>query len=202
MKQKRGQLIILSGPSGAGKGTICEAALKAIPNLKISTSATTRKPRGTEKNGVEYFFLSEAAFKKKIENGEFLEYAKVHDHYYGTPKAHIVQMLDKGIDVILEIDVQGAAQIKEKMGYGITIFIAPPSLQELQERLVDRKTDSAEQITLRMKNAQTELKQAQNYDYIIVNRTVDQAVDDLTAILRAEKCRSLNNLEIIQEMLM
>ncbi len=202
MKQKRGQLIILSGPSGAGKGTICEAALNTIPNLRVSISATTRMPRGKEQNGVEYFFLSEETFREKIEEGAFLEYAKVHDHYYGTPKAHIVQMLDEGVNVILEIDVQGAAQIKEQMGYGITIFIAPPSLSELKERLVDRKTDSFEQIALRMKNAQLELKQAQNYDYIIVNRTVDRAVSDLAAILRAEQCRSLNNLEIIQEMLM
>lgn len=202
MKQQRGQLIILSGPSGAGKGTVCQAATAHNPNLKISISATTRAPRGEEQNGVEYFFLDKADFEKKIEEDAFLEYAKVHDHYYGTPKAHVLQMLDEGTDVILEIDVQGAAQIKEKLGFGVLIFIAPPSIQVLKERLVNRKTDSDAQIQLRMKNALTELKQAEHYDYVIVNDTVDQAVADLEAIIRAERCRTQNNLEIIEEMLM
>lgn len=202
MKQQRGQLIILSGPSGAGKGTVCQAATAHNPNLKISISATTRAPRGEEQNGVEYFFLDKADFEKKIEEDAFLEYAKVHDHYYGTPKAHVLQMLDEGTDVILEIDVQGAAQIKEKLGFGVLIFIAPPSIQVLKERLVNRKTDSDAQIQLRMKNALTELKQAEHYDYVIVNDTVDQAAADLEAIIRAERCRTQNNLEIIEEMLM
>ena len=202
MKQQRGQLIILSGPSGAGKGTVCQAAMAHSSSLKISISATTRAPRGEEKDGVEYFFLDEAEFEKKIEEGAFLEYAKVHDHYYGTPKAHVLQMLDEGMNVILEIDVQGAAQIKEKLGFGILIFIAPPSIEVLKERLVNRQTDSDAQIQLRMKNAMSELKQATQYDYVIVNNTVDQAVEDLEAIIRAEQCRSQNNLEIIEEMLM
>ncbi|RRF93937.1 MAG: guanylate kinase [Eubacteriaceae bacterium] len=202
MKKQRGQLIILSGPSGAGKGTVCQAATAHNPNLKISISATTRAPRGAERDGVEYFFLDKADFEKKIEEDAFLEYAKVHDHYYGTPKAHVLQMLDEGTDVILEIDVQGAAQIKEKLGFGVLIFIAPPSIQVLKERLVNRKTDSDAQIQLRMKNALTELKQAEHYDYVIVNDTVDQAVADLEAIIRAERCRTQNNLEIIEEMLM
>lgn len=202
MKQQRGQLIILSGPSGAGKGTVCQAATAHNPNLKISISATTRAPRGAERDGVEYFFLDKADFEKKIEENAFLEYAKVHDHYYGTPKAHVLQMLDEGTDVILEIDVQGAAQIKEKLGFGVLIFIAPPSIQVLKERLVNRKTDSDAQIQLRMKNALTELKQAEHYDYVIVNDTVDQAAADLEAIIRAERCRAQNNLEIIEEMLM
>ncbi|WP_295361046.1 guanylate kinase [uncultured Pseudoramibacter sp.] len=202
MKKQRGQLIILSGPSGAGKGTVCQAATAHNPNLKISISATTRAPRGAERDGVEYFFLDKADFEKKIEENAFLEYAKVHDHYYGTPKAHVLQMLDEGTDVILEIDVQGAAQIKEKLGFGVLIFIAPPSIQVLKERLVNRKTDSDAQIQLRMKNALTELKQAEHYDYVIVNDTVDQAAADLEAIIRAERCRTQNNLEIIEEMLM
>jgi guanylate kinase len=202
LKQQRGQLIILSGPSGAGKGTVCQAATAHNPNLKISISATTRAPRGAERDGVEYFFLDKADFEKKIEENAFLEYAKVHDHYYGTPKAHVLQMLDEGTDVILEIDVQGAAQIKEKLGFGVLIFIAPPSIQVLKERLVNRKTDSDAQIQLRMKNALTELQQAEHYDYVIVNDTVDQAVADLEAIIRAERCRTQNNLEIIEEMLM
>ena len=202
MKQQRGQLIILSGPSGAGKGTVCQAATAHNPNLKISISATTRAPRGAERDGVEYFFLDKADFEKKIEENAFLEYAKVHDHYYGTPKVHVLQMLDEGTDVILEIDVQGAAQIKEKLGFGVLIFIAPPSIQVLKERLVNRKTDSDAQIQLRMKNALTELKQAEHYDYVIVNDTVDQAAADLEAIIRAERCRTQNNLEIIEEMLM
>ncbi|MQM72704.1 MAG: guanylate kinase [Pseudoramibacter sp. EUB1.1] len=202
MKKQRGQLIILSGPSGAGKGTVCQAATAHNPNLKISISATTRAPRGAERDGVEYFFLDKADFEKKIEENAFLEYAKVHDHYYGTPKAHVLQMLDEGTDVILEIDVQGAAQIKEKLGFGVLIFIAPPSIEVLKKRLVNRKTDSDAQIQLRMKNALTELKQAEHYDYVIVNDTVDQAAADLEAIIRAERCRTQNNLEIIEEMLM
>jgi len=202
LKKQRGQLIILSGPSGAGKGTVCQAATAHNPNLKISISATTRAPRGAERDGVEYFFLDKADFEKKIEENAFLEYAKVHDHYYGTPKAHVLQMLDEGTDVILEIDVQGAAQIKEKLGFGVLIFIAPPSIEVLKKRLVNRKTDSDAQIQLRMKNALTELKQAEHYDYVIVNDTVDQAAADLEAIIRAERCRTQNNLEIIEEMLM
>lgn len=176
---------MVSGPAGAGKGTILKAAMVKLPSLHYSTSATTREPRQGEVDGKDYFFLDEATFKKRIDEDGFLEHAYVHGHYYGTPKQHVFDLLDEGKDVVLEIDVQGALQIKEALGFGTYIFIAPPSMAVLKKRLADRGTETAEQYALRIEHARGEIEEAQKYDYVVFNGELDTAVDDFVTIVKA-----------------
>ncbi|WP_281672988.1 guanylate kinase [Pseudoramibacter alactolyticus] len=185
---QRGSLIVMSGPSGVGKGTVCRAAMAQNSNLKLSVSATTRAPRSGEKDGVNYFFLDQTTFEERISEDAFLEYARVHDHYYGTPKAYVEQLLNQGTDVILEIDVQGALQIKESLGYGVYIFIAPPSLEELKQRLIGRQSESPEQVVLRLANALKELSLADQYDYIVTNDDLEKATRQFLHIIDAQHC--------------
>lgn len=191
----RGLLVVVSGPSGCGKGTVLGQLLKNDPNVFYSVSATTRKPREGEVDGVNYYFLSKEEFKRKIAEDGMLEYASYVGNYYGTPKQAVEEQCAAGHDVLLEIEVQGAMQVREKRPDAVFVFIAPPSMKELERRLVNRQTESEEVIHSRLKAAETELQFASKYDYIVVNDTVEQAVSDLTAILRAEKCRSerINN---------
>lgn len=209
-KIKSGTLIVLSGPSGAGKGTICDELLKQVNSLKLSVSMTTRSPRNGEIDGINYFFVSREEFEKKIEQNDFLEYAKVHgDYYYGTPKDKVVDALAKGQDIILEIDIQGALKVKEIMKEGIFIFIMPPSMRELRDRLVKRNTETKEKIVERFKNAYKEINEVTKYNYIVINDEVQNAVDKVKAIILAEKCRvdriedfELNNKEeLLHELL-
>ena len=188
-KKNRGNIIILSGPSGAGKGTIYHELLKNNPNLKISISMTTRKPREGETNGVEYFFVSEEEFKKEIENDAFIEYAVVHGNYYGTLKREVERDLDNGFDVILEIDIQGAINVKSKKPDGIFIFIMPPSMKELKNRLIKRGTETKEKLIERFKNAYKEINEMTKYNYVVINDEIDSAVKKVEAILVAERCR-------------
>ena len=178
MLNRKGLLLVVSGPSGAGKGTICKALLNKNDQIKLSVSATTRKPRNGEVNGVNYFF---------IENGEFLEYAQIYDNFYGTPKAAIIECLEKGQDVILEIEMQGARQIKEVYPEGVFIFVLPPSLEELKSRIVGRGTETQEEIEKRFSCAFEEINQIVNYDYFIVNEDIEKSVSDVEAIICAEK---------------
>ncbi len=187
--KNRGSLIILSGPSGAGKGTIYHELLKNNPNLRISISMTTRKPREGETNGVEYFFVTEEEFKKEIENDSFLEYAVVHGNYYGTLKREVERDLDDGYDVILEIDIQGALNVKSKKPDGIFIFIMPPSMKELKNRLIKRGTETKEKLVERFKTAYKEINEMTKYNYVVINDEVDLAVKKVEAILIAERCR-------------
>ena len=187
MLNRKGLLLVVSGPSGAGKGTICKALLNKNDQIKLSVSATTRKPRTGEVHGVNYFFIEKEEFTKMIENGEFLEHAQIYDNFYGTPKAAIIECLEKGQDVILEIEMQGARQIKEVYPEGVFIFVLPPSLEELKSRIVGRGTETQEEIEKRFSCAFEEINQIVNYDYFIVNEDIEKSVNDVEAIISAEK---------------
>ena len=187
MLNRKGLLLVVSGPSGAGKGTICKALLNKNDQIKLSVSATTRKPRNGEVHGVNYFFIEKEEFTKMIENGEFLEYAQIYDNFYGTPKAAIIECLEKGQDVILEIEMQGARQIKEVYPEGVFIFVLPPSLEELKSRIVGRGTETQEEIEKRFSCAFEEINQIVNYDYFIVNEDIEKSVSDVEAIICSEK---------------
>ena len=187
MLNRKGLLLVVSGPSGAGKGTICKALLNKNDQIKLSVSATTRKPRNGEVHGVNYFFIEKEEFTKMIENGEFLEYAQIYDNFYGTPKAAIIECLEKGQDVILEIEMQGARQIKEVYPEGVFIFVLPPSLEELKSRIVGRGTETQEEIEKRFSCAFEEINQIVNYDYFIVNEAIEKSVSDVETIICAEK---------------
>ena len=185
----KGSLIVLSGPSGAGKGTICNEVLNNNKNVWLSISCTSRKPRNGEIDGVNYYFLSKDEFESKIENNGFLEYAIYNDNYYGTPRDKIKEKLDQGIDVILEIEVQGALKVKELVKEAIFIFILPPSMEELKSRLKNRGTETEEKILKRFKTAYNEINEINKYNYVVVNDKIDSAVSKINAILLAEKCR-------------
>ncbi len=209
-RKKNGTLIVLSGPSGAGKGTICNELLKQVDTLNLSISMTTRSPRESEVDGKDYYFVTKEQFEEYIAKGNFLEYAKVHgDNYYGTPKNKVEEILSSGRDIILEIDIQGALEVKEKMEEGIFIFIMPPSMRELKDRLVKRNTESKDKIIERFKNAYKEINEVTKYNYIVINDEVQNAVDKVKAIILAEKCRvdriedfELNNEEeLLHELL-
>ena len=187
MVKRKGLLLVVSGPSGAGKGTICKSILEQNDHIKLSISATTRKPRTGEVHGVNYFFIDKEEFKKMIEQGEFLEYAQIYDNFYGTPKAAIMETLEKGQDVILEIEMQGARQVKEVYPEGIFVFVLPPSLKELKNRIVGRGTETAEEIEKRFSCAFEEIKQIDDYDYFIVNQDVEKSVKELESIISSEK---------------
>lgn len=187
---KNGKLYVFTGPSGTGKGTILSQVLKQDAILFLSVSATTRAPREGEIHGGHYYFLDKQTFEHKINNGEFLEYAQYVGNYYGTLEDPVNEQLKNGNDVILEIEVQGAMQIHEKRPDAVMIFVAPPSIEELERRLVGRGTENPEKVAARMKTAEEELKQADKFDYIIVNDDLDCAIADLLAILRAERCRN------------
>ena len=187
MVKRKGLLLVVSGPSGAGKGTICKSILEQNDHIKLSISATTRKPRTGEVHGVNYFFIDKEEFKKMIEQGEFLEYAQIYDNFYGTPKSAIMETLEKGQDVILEIEMQGARQVKEVYPEGIFVFVLPPSLEELKNRIVGRGTETAEEIEKRFSCAFEEIKQIDDYDYFIVNQDVEKSVKELESIISSEK---------------
>ncbi|GEB41200.1 guanylate kinase [Leuconostoc lactis] len=190
MMTQRGLLIVLSGPSGVGKGTVRKAIFEEEGiDFQYSISATTRQPRVGEVDGEDYFFVSREEFEQKIVNGDMLEYAQYVNNYYGTPKSFIDETLASGRDVFLEIDVQGALQVKSKMPEGIYIFLTPPDLTNLRERLVGRGTDSQEVIEKRVAAARDELKQMINYDYAVENDQVIHAVDRIKAIITAERLR-------------
>ena len=198
---KRGLLIVLSGPSGVGKGTVRAAIFaKGEQKFVYSISATTRLPRTGETDGVDYFFKTREEFEQMIQNKQLLEYAEYVGNYYGTPLEYVENTLAKGKDVFLEIDVQGAIQVRELMPEGVFIFLTPPDLNELESRIVNRGTDSDEVIAKRMKTAREELELMKYYDYSVVNDTVDNAVQKIEAIIQTEHLRIIRNLDTIEEL--
>lgn len=201
-QNKRGLLIVVSGPSGAGKDTIINEVLKVNKSIWVSISMTSRNPRGSEEDGKDYFFVTREEFLENIKEGNFLEYAGYNGNYYGTPKHKINEYLEKGIDVILIIEIQGALQIKELIKDALFIFIMPPSMEELKMRLINRGTDSEDKIISRFKTAYQEINEVSKYNYVVVNDEVISARDKVLAIINAEKCRvdrieevTLNNNE-------
>ena len=192
---EKGVLLIISGPSGSGKGTIVERLVDDL-GYRVSISATTRNPRPNEENGVHYFFKTKEEFEKMIEAGELLEHACFCDNYYGTPKEYVERQLMEGNNIILEIEVQGALQVKKKYNDAVLIFTMPPTIAELRRRLVNRGTEDMETIDKRIKRAEEELEYLPQYDYIVINDTVEQAVRDVDCIVRAEKMRCGRNPEL------
>lgn len=208
--RERGSLIVISGPTCAGKDTICRELLKVNKNLWKSISYTSRPIRGNEVNGVDYFFVTKEEFEEKIRNDEMLEYAQVHyNDYYGTPKGHIKEKLDAGYDVILEMDIQGALQVKEKVSEAIFIFILAPSMEEIKNRLIKRGYENNEQMIERFKTAYREINELTKYNYVVVNDILEDAVNKVNSIITSEKCRVdrieevylSNEEEIIHELL-
>lgn len=186
----KGLLLVVSGPSGAGKGTICNLVRQQLPDLGYSVSVTTRKPRTGEVDGVNYFFKTVEQAKEMIAKGEFLEYAEVYGNYYGTPRQFVQDQLEAGKDVLLEIDIQGALQVKQRFPEGVFVFIVPPSLKILAERLRVRGTDAEDVIERRLASAVDELKFAPAYDYVLVNDVAEAEAEKILNILQCERSRS------------
>ena len=190
---KRGLLIVVSGASGTGKGTVCKKILSDLPEVAYSISATTRAPRPGEVDGKEYYFLSVEEFKSWIADGKFLEHAEVYGNFYGTPLNKIEERLNRGEDILLEIDVQGALNVKRKCPEGVYIFLLPPSLEELKRRIEGRGTETPESLSRRMKNALAEINVGLEYDYVVVNDSIENAAEKIKAILTAERLKVSRN---------
>jgi len=185
-------LLVISGPSGVGKGTICRELQKLDPTIYLSVSVTTRPPREGEKEGKDYYFVSEDRFRELMEQGELLEWARVYDYFYGTPRTAVNKARAAGRDVLLEIDVQGGLKVRENCPDSILLFVLPPSLEDLSIRLKRRGTESSDSIDSRLRWAESELPYYKQYDYVVVNDTVAEAVAKVSAIRIAEKCRPQN----------
>lgn len=185
----KGLLIVVSGPSGAGKDTICQKLIKENSNIWMSVSMTTRKPRSLEKDGVDYFFVSSEEFENKINDNTFLEYASYNDNYYGTPKDKVEEKLNEGKDVILVIDINGAVNIKKIIPSALFIFIMPPDMETLKNRLIGRKTESKDKVVQRFITAYNEVNNYKKYNYVVVNDKVEDAVNKVKSIIQSEKCR-------------
>ena len=193
----KGVLTVVSGFSGAGKGTVMKRLIQKYDDYALSISVTTRKPREGERDGIEYFFKTKEEVETMIENDEFLEYARYVDNYYGTPRFYVEEMLAKGKNVILEIEIQGAMQIKAKNPEAVLVFVTPPSFEELRNRLVGRGTETADVIESRLRRASEEAEGMPSYDYILVNDQVEDCVDRLHQIILSERAKAQRNEEFI-----
>ena len=201
MENDKGLIIVLSGFSGAGKGTIMKHLLRKYPNkYHLSISATTRKMRPTEQEGVEYFFKTKEEFQKMIDNDELLEYASFADKSYGTPRSYVEELIDEGKDVILEIEVQGALQVKEKYPDALLLFVTPPSAQTLKDRLVGRGTEEPDVIAQRLAISSKESHLMDKYDYLIINDILEDSVNKVHTIIQSEHARTIRNTDSIAKM--
>ena len=197
----RGTLFVVSSPSGGGKGTLIRHVLEVVENLRYSVSYTTRAPRPGEVDGREYFFVNREIFEEMAGAGEFLEWACVHGNLYGTAKNQVIEETAAGADIILEIDVQGAASVRQLLMDSVSIFILPPSFEVLRQRLIARGTDSPDELELRLRNAPEELKQYSAFDYVIINDEVDRAMGQLAAIIYAERARCMRQESVVLEVI-
>jgi guanylate kinase len=196
-----GAIYIITSPSGGGKGTLIKEILQRVENIGYSVSYTTRKMREGEIHGQHYFFISNEEFESLIKQDEFLEYANVHGNYYGTSKTKVLEETEKGRDIILEIDVQGAEIIKQKLPEAIGIFILPPSFEVLKERLINRQTESDEDLAIRLKNSCAEVKQYKDFEYVVINEVVEKAVLELESIVLAERLKPKRQADNIKKIL-
>lgn len=196
--ERKCMLIVISGPSGVGKGTIFSRLLASDPSLTFSVSATTRSPRNGETDGVDYFFITEDKYQELVQQDAFLEHATVHGHSYGTLKSQIVEKLEKGLNVVLDIDPQGAKQVMAQWPECVSIFLLPPSYDKLRQRLYGRNTDATEEIERRLKNAKGEIEQAGMYQYVVVNDDLQVALNQVTAIVTAEKQRTSRYFPVVE----
>lgn len=201
MNMSKGFLLIVSGPAGTGKGTVCKEVLERNEDIIYSISATTRQPREGEEDGVNYLFINDDKFKNMIDKDEFLEHAHVHTNYYGTPKKFVAEQVEKGEIVLLEIDVQGALQIKQNYSEAVFVFLLPPTMEELRNRIIKRATESKEDIERRYKNAFKEIEFLGKYDYFVINNEIEKAVEDIESIIRAEKLRVKRHSNLKDEIL-
>lgn len=199
MMNKKGILIVVSGFSGAGKGTLMKEIMKQYDNYALSISATTRAPREGEVHGKEYFFSTVDEFEKMIANNELIEYAKYVDNYYGTPRAYVEQKLEEGKDVILEIEIQGALKVKEKFPETLLLFVTPPTVEELRRRLIGRGTETMEVIENRMKRAVEESEDMDQYDYLVINDNLQTCVREMHQIIQEEHKRTFRNIDFIEQ---
>ena len=197
----RGTLFVVSSPSGGGKGTLIRHVLEVVDNLSYSVSYTTRAPRLGEVNGREYFFVSREIFDEMVAAGEFLEWACVHGNFYGTAKRQIAEETAAGLDIILEVDVQGAASVRQLLMDSVSIFILPPSPEVLRQRLIARGTDSPEELEIRLRNAPEELKQYSAFDYVIINDEIKKAAHELASIVYAERARCMRQESLVREVI-
>lgn len=189
MANAKGKVFVITGPSGVGKGTVVEQVLKKVDNIYLSVSATTRQKRPGEKEGVNYFFKTKEEFDKMVQSDEFLEWAEFAGDYYGSPKFSINNYLSCGKDILLEIELQGAKQIKQKCPDAVLIFLAPPTFEALEERLIKRQTESIEKVKVRLKKAGQEMKEIKLFHYLVVNDKLDEAVKNVNSIIFAERCK-------------
>lgn len=199
---EQGILVVISGFSGAGKGTLLKAMMEKYHNYALSISATTRSPREGEQNGKEYFFVNRESFEKMIEEGQLIEYAQYVNNYYGTPRQYVFQQMADGKDVILEIEIQGALKIKEQFSEALLLFVMPPNADELKRRLVGRGTESAEVIEARLHRAEEEAAGIDSYDYILINDNLEQCMEDMHQLIQAQHNRVSNNLDFIEQIKM
>jgi len=201
MKNPKGKLFVVSAPSGAGKTTLCNRLLGRVNTIGYSVSYTTRTPRHDETDTEDYYFVSEEEFRGMIERDEFLEWAQVHGNYYGTSRLKVEEILETGRDVLLDIDPKGARQLREKLDYGIYVFITAPSMKDLETRLINRRTESEEIMRVRLENAREEIKHIHEYDYVIVNNEINRASNELESVYIAEhlKAKDINSIEDIME---
>jgi guanylate kinase len=197
----RGTLFVVSSPSGGGKGTIIRHVLEVVKNLSYSVSYTTRAPRQGEVDGREYFFVNQETFEEMVAAGEFLEWACVHGNLYGTAKNQVIEETNAGADIILEVDVQGAASVRQLLMDSVSIFILPPSYEVLKQRLIARGTDSPEELAVRLRNAPDELKQYSAFDYVIINDEIERASAQLASIIYAERARCMRQESLVLEVI-